>query len=352
MLIAILGDTHFGARGDNPAFHQYFKKFYDNVFFPYLKEHNILDIIQLGDVFDRRKFVNFNSLKQSKDYFFDTLNTEYNSWLLTGNHDTYFKNTNEVNSPELLLGEYHNIRLVNEPLEVQFDGADILLMPWISQENAQRCFNALKTTKSQIVMGHFEIEGFEMHKGAYCDDGINPDIFDKFDMVISGHFHTRSFRGNITYTGTPYEMTWSDYGDPKGFFILDTETRELKFIQNPYCMFHKLWYDDNGKSMDEILAQDLSPYKDAIVKLIITNKLNPLWFDMFVEKLEKAGVSDLQIVEDHLNLNLEDDADIVNEAEDTLTILGKYVNQLDIKADKTKLNNLLRTLYNQALSME
>jgi DNA repair exonuclease SbcCD nuclease subunit len=352
MLVAILGDTHFGARGDNPVFHQYFKRFYDNVFFPYLKEHNILDIIQLGDVFDRRKFVNFNSLKQSKDYFFNTLNNEYSSWLLTGNHDTYFKNTNEVNSPDLLLGEYHNINLVNEPLEVEFDGAGILLMPWISQDNAQRCFNALKSSKSQIVMGHFEIEGFEMHKGAYCDEGINPQIFDKFDMVISGHFHTRSFRGNITYTGTPYEMTWSDYGDPKGFHILDTETRELKFIQNPYCMFHKLWYDDNGKSMDEILAQDLSPYKNAIVKLIITNKLNTLWFDMYVEKLEKAGIADLQIVEDHLNLNLEDDADIVNEAEDTLTILSKYVNQLDIKADKGKLNGLLRTLYNQALSME
>ena len=352
MKICILGDTHFGARGDSPHFHNYFRKFYEKVLFPYLKEHNILHIVQLGDVFDRRKFVNFNSLSQSKDYFFNELNDQYSSWLLTGNHDTYFKNTNDVNSPDLLLGEYHNINCVNEPLEVEFEDTKVLLMPWICQDNAHRCFNAMKTSTAQIVMGHFEIEGFEMYRGTYCDDGVKAELFDKFDMVISGHFHTRSFSGNITYVGTPYEMTWSDYGDPKGFHIFDTDTRELEFIQNPHCMFYKLWYDDANASMSDILGIDFEQYKDAMVKVIIRNKVNPVWFDMYIEKLEKAGIVDLQVVEDHLNLNLEDDNDIVNEAEDTLTILGKYVDQLEIKADKQKLDNLLRTLYHQALSME
>lgn len=352
MLVAILGDTHFGARGDSPHFHNYFAKFYNEVFFPYLEKHNILHVVQLGDVFDRRKYVNFNSLRQSRDYFFDKLNRDYASWLLTGNHDTYFKNTNDVNSPELLLGEYHNINCVNKPLEVEFENVKVLLMPWICQENAQECFHALKITDAQIVMGHFEIEGFQMYKGTYCDDGVKVDFFDKFDMVISGHFHTRSFSGNITYTGTPYEMTWSDYGDPKGFHIFDTETRELKFVQNPFCMFYKLWYDDANASMSDILNIDFSQFKDSFVKVIIKNKVNPVWFDMYIEKIEKAAPADLQVVEDHLNLNLEDDSDIVNEAEDTLTILSKYVDQLEIKADKSKLDNLLRSLYHQALSME
>jgi len=352
MKIAILGDIHVGARGDSPYFHSYFKRFYDNVFFPYLKEHNILHVIQLGDVFDRRKFINFNSLKLSKEYFFDKLNNDYIGWLLTGNHDTYFKNTNDVNSPDLLLGEYLNINCINEPIELEFEGVNILLMPWICQENAQLCYNALKTSKAQIVMGHFEIEGFQMYRGAYCEDGVNPNIFDKFDMVISGHFHTRSVSGNITYTGTPYEITWSDFDDPKGFHIFDTETRELAFVRNPYLMFHKLWYDDSASSMDEVLGLDFEQYRDTMVKLIIKNKVNTVWFDMYVEKLERSGVIDLQVVEDHLNLNLEDDNDIVNEAEDTLTILSKYVDQLEIKADKTKLDALLRDLYHQALTVE
>lgn len=352
MRIAILGDTHFGARGDSPYFHNYFKKFYTELFFPYLKENNIKYIVQLGDVFDRRKFVNYNTLNQAKEYFFEPLNRDFESWLLVGNHDTYFKNTNDVNSLKLLLTEYKNIHQVHKCQDVSIDGLSMALVPWICQENYNEVMSDIEMTKSQILMGHFEIEGFEMHKGAYCDNGIDSSIFSKFDTVLSGHFHTKSSRGNIIYTGTPYEMTWSDYDDQKGFHILDTSTRELEFIPNPYKMFHKIWYDDNNCTMDEILAHDFSQFKDCIVKVIIKNKLNPVWFDMFIEKLEKAGTIDLQVVEDHLNLNLEDDSDIINEAEDTLTILNKYVTQLELKADKSKLENLLRSLYNEALSME
>lgn len=352
MKIAILGDTHFGARGDSPFFHKHFKCFYENIFFPYLEKNNIVNIIQLGDVFDRRKFVNYQTLKHCREYFFEPLSKKYNAYMLVGNHDTYYKNTNSVNSLDLLLNEYTNINQIQDPCEIEFDGVSLMMVPWICAGNYTKIMNAMDNAKSQILIGHFEINGFEMHKGAYCDGGVDPSIFSKFDLVISGHFHTKSTRGNIVYTGTPYEMTWIDFEDKKGFHIFDTDTRELEFIVNPYSMFHKIWYDDSNASMEEILALDFSQYKDTIVKIIIKNKLNPVWFDMFIEKIEKAGVVDLQVVEDHLNLNLEDDQDIVNEAEDTLTILNKYVSQLELKADKSKLENLLRTLYNEALSME
>ena len=65
MKIALLTDTHFGARNDSPAFSKYFFKFYDEVFFPYLKENNITTLIHLGDIVDRRKFINF---KTSHDF--------------------------------------------------------------------------------------------------------------------------------------------------------------------------------------------------------------------------------------------------------------------------------------------
>jgi len=351
--IAILGDTHFGARGDSPHFHKLFKKFYEEVFFPYLHTNNIEYIVQLGDVFDRRKYVNFQTLKNAQEYFFGPLNhPKFTSWLLVGNHDTYYKNTNDVNSLSLLLTGYENIRQVHFPTEIGVGGTSILLVPWISPENQTSVFKDMELSKSQICMGHFEISGFEMHRGAMCDTGLDGNVFDKFDMVLSGHFHTKSKKGNITYTGTPYEMTWSDFEDPKGFHILDTDTRELTFIPNPFTMFNKVFYDDAGKSMDEVIALDFESYKDTIVKVIIKNKTNPFWFDMFIEKLEKAGPLDLQVVEDHLNLNLEDDSDIINEAEDTLTILNKYVGQLDLNVDRPKLENLLHTLYNEALSME
>lgn len=352
MKIVLLGDTHFGARGDSPHFHNYFRKFYEEVFFPYLEENNIKHVIQLGDAFDRRKYINFNSLKQSKHYFFDKLNKDYTSYILVGNHDTYFKNTNDVNSLDLLLQQYENINLILNPQDIDFDGLSIMAVPWMCSENETDCLNALHETRSPIAVGHFEIEGFEMHKGAFCDLGLSPKMFDKFDRIYSGHFHTRSTQGNITYVGTPYEMTWSDFGENKGFAVLDTETREVEYVANPFKMFHKIWYDDLNMTMADVLAVDFSHLKDTIVKVIIKNKLNPVWFDMYIEKIEKAGAIDLQVVEDHLNLDLEDDQDIVSEAEDTLTILSKYVDQLELKVDKSKLDNLLRTLYNEALSME
>ena len=352
MKILLLGDTHFGARNDSTIFHDHFEQFYFEFFFPYIKNNQVDHIIQLGDVFDRRKYINFQSLHRAKKYFFEPLAaTKLPVDLIVGNHDTFFRNTNEVNSLGLLLKEY-KFNLWKTPIDINVGGLSILLMPWINDDNEKESLEALKTTKSQIAMGHFEIQGFEMYRGAVNDAGLKMDVFDKFDAVYSGHFHHKSSRKNIHYVGTPYEMTWSDFGDPHGFHILDTDTRECTYVENPYKIFVKMWYDDNGKEMNECIQDDYSHLKSKMVKMIITSKTNPYWFDVLIDKLEKAGVADLQVVDDHLNLNLEDDQDIVNEAEDTLTILNKFVQQGNFQIDKEKLSNLMRDLYNEALTVE
>lgn len=352
MKVAILGDTHFGARNDSAHFSTFFEKFYKEIFFPYLEQHNILHVIQLGDVFDRRKYVNFQTLNHCKKYFFEKLNNEYSSWLLVGNHDAYYKNTNEVNSLDMLLGEYHNINLVTNPTELELEDTNVLLLPWICDDNFNDTMEAVNSTKAQVAFGHLELTGFEMYKGQLMYHGMDPNLFSKFDMVVSGHYHHKSHAKNVTYTGTPYEMTWSDYGDLKGFHIFDTETRELEFISNPFKMFHKLHYDDLNQPVGYVNTWDLTDMAGAYVKVIVRNKTNPLWFDSLIDRLEKSGVSDVQVVEDHFHLDLESDDDIVSQAEDTLTILHKYVEQIDSNVNKQKLENLLRTLYSEALSIE
>ena len=147
-------------------------------------------------------------------------------------------------------------------------------------------------------------------------------------------------------------MTWSDYGDEKGFHVFDTDTRELTFVPNTYKMFHKLHYDDTDKQISEVVNIDFSVYSETFVKLIVRNKTNPYCFDMFVDKLEKAGVYNVQVVDDHFHMDMENDDDIISEAEDTLTILSKYVNQLDDSVDKQPLDILMRELYQEALSVE
>jgi len=351
--VGLITDLHFGSRNDNPAFLDFYERFYTNSFFPKLEQENISHLMILGDTFDRRKFINFNSLRRTKQMFFDPLKEKnIKVIMLAGNHDTFFKNTNDVNSPDLLLGEYENVTVVDNPQTVTLDDIPICMMPWICAANVKESLRELEQTKAQICMGHFEIQGFAMYRGMHSQEGMQQDLFKKFDMVFSGHYHHKSDNGHIFYLGNPYELTWQDYNDPRGFHLFDLSNRSLEFIENPYKMFHKIHYDDVNKTFEDVINTNLEQYKDSFIKLIVTNKTNPYWFDLFVEKLEKVGLADLQVVEDHLNLNLEADDEIVNEAEDTMTILKKYIDSIEIDTDKQRLEKIIRNLYSEALSVE
>jgi hypothetical protein len=244
------------------------------------------------------------------------------------------------------------INYYSSPTELNFDGQKIMLMPWINSGNYKESMEAIENTKAQILFGHLELKGFEMYKGSPNDHGFDASIFNKFDVVCSGHFHHKSSRGNIHYLGSPYEITWSDYNDPRGFHIFDTDDRTLTFIENPYKMFTKIHYDDEGKKAEDFTSVDFKPLANSFVKVIVRNKTNPYWFDLMMGEMEKAGVVDIQVVEDNYNLNLEDDSDIVDEAEDTVTILKKYVEQINLSVDKNKLDLLMRNLYNEAIALE
>jgi DNA repair exonuclease SbcCD nuclease subunit len=323
------------------------------VFFPYLIENDIKVVFQMGDLFDRRKFINFNSLFLSRKYFFDKLKENgIQLYALVGNHDVAFKNTLEVNSPSLLLNEYDNIFLAEDFVTEDFDGVKIDVVPWICDSNQNDIFQKMKESKSQICFGHFEIAGFEMDKGNVCEHGLDKNELRKYDIVLSGHFHHKSSDGNITYVGTPYEMTWADYNDPKGFHIFDTNTRELEFVKNPFSMFNKVVYDDGEQTFESWKEYDFGKLKETYVKVVVLNKQNPFLFDHIVDNLYKSGVSDLSIVEDFSELNMVDDQEIVDQAEDTMTILSKYIDNLALDVQPEKLKSLMRELYVEALNTE
>lgn len=352
MKIAILGDTHFGMRSDSLDFHRYYEKFYSNIFFPYLVENDIKIIFQLGDLFDRRKFINFNSLYMSRKYFFDIAKKhDIQIHTLLGNHDVSYKNTLEVNSSEMLLEGYDNIHVYKNHQTVKFDNACIDIIPWICDENEAQILEHIKNSKSQICFGHFEISGFEMDRGTICHEGMDVQILDKYDMVLTGHFHHKSNNGNIFYVGTPGEMTWADYNDPRGFHIFDDSTRELEFIQNPYKMFHKVKYDDAVTDYEYWKSFDFSALKECYVKVVTLNKQNPYLFDSVIDSLYKIGAADISIVEDFTDVVV-DDEEIVDQAEDTMTILSKFIDNLTTNVESDKLKALMRELYIEALNNE
>jgi len=348
MKVALITDTHFGARSDNLALLDYQKKFYDTVFFPYLDEHYIHTVFHLGDLVDRRKYINVNTANRMRKDFIEPLNGR-DLHIIPGNHDVYYKNSNEINSLKELLGDKENIKIYMQPTVITVDKAQILMLPWICDENRKQCFNAISKAKAPILFGHLELVGFEMHKGHFCDVGLHKESFEKFDVVCSGHFHHKSTYQNINYLGSPYEMTWADYGDVKGFYTFDTETYELEFIENPLRLFQKVHYSDSKKGYEKLLDVDYSYISNTYVKVIVKDKTNPFFYDRFIQKLEDQGPVDIKAVDDHLNIALDDDSDIINQAESTLEILSKTIDQSGIEIKyKKPLENLLRTLYNEA----
>lgn len=369
MKIALITDTHWGIRNDSPIINNQLKKFLDEIFFPTLEREGISTIIHLGDLVDRRKYINYITAKRLREDFLDPIDKlGIELHIIAGNHDTYYKNTNSVNSLVELIGNskpyddvvkdikrYPKTHIYYEQpctLHLSLNDPGLFLIPWICDENRERTLELIKETKAPIALGHLELNGFEMHRGQINEHGDDPKIFDKFDLVCSGHYHTRSSNGNIHYLGTAVQYTWSDFDDIKGFHILDTATRELTFIPNPSVIFHRYLYDDLNKEMDEVILLDTDQYKDSYVKVIIKNKTNPYWFDLVIDKFEKAGVADLQVVEDHYHLDLEQDSDIISEAEDTVTILRKYINGMNVQVDKRRVENIMQSLYDEALTIE
>ena len=349
MKIAIITDQHFGARNDSIAFLDFFEKFYDNVFFPRLVDSGISHVLVLGDTFDRRKYVNFYALQRAKEMFFDRLaDAGITVHMLAGNHDTYYKNTNDVNSPDLLLKEYNNITVIDKPTTIQVDGVDICMMPWICPDNYDDSINQMKTTTADLCMGHFEISGFAMYRGMESHEGLDKALFDKFDMVFSGHYHHRSDDGHIYYLGNPYELTWQDYNDTRGFHLFDLEKRNLEFIANPYTMFERLEYNDKETEPVDLDVLDLA---QKYVKLVVVNKTDFYKFDKFIQKLYNKGCHEIKIIEDMSEFNDGEIGEEIN-LEDTLSVLAHYIDSIETDVDKEQVKTYMRTLYTEAVNIE
>ena len=353
MRIALINDSHMGARGDSSIFNEFFFKFWENTFFPYLKENNIKHICHLGDVVDRRKFINFVTLNSWRKRFFDVLENEGITMdVIVGNHDVFYRNTNEVNAMHELFYGYKNINVYIDPVDLNFDGLSVAMMPWINSSNYESSLQFLKETKSEVVFGHFEIAGFEMDRGNVCHSGLNKKVFDRFDIVLSGHFHHKSSSGNITYLGNQYEMTWADHGDQRGFHVFDTDTREIDFVKNPFKIFHKISYDDTEQDFEYWKQYDYDNLKECYIKVIVVNKNNPYLFDNVIENLYKVGVADISIVEDFTEFEDENAEELIDQAEDTMTILSKYIDGLTLNVEPDKLKKIMRELYVESLTTE
>jgi len=342
MKVAIISDTHYGARKGSKLFHDYFEKFYNDVFFPTIDKEGITTVIHMGDAFDSRKGIEFKSLKWSKRVVFNPLKERgIKMHLMVGNHDAYYKNTNEINAVDLLLKEYDNVEVYSSPTEVSVGDLPVLFIPWINEQNEKETNGIIKKTKCPVAMGHLELNGFVATPGHIMEHGHDARAFNKFEKVFSGHYHARSDNGTVFYLGNPYEMFWNDVESPRGFTIFDTESLEHRPINNPYRLFYKIFYEDTDHQ-----TFNTTEYENKIVKVIVRKKTDTKKFEKFIDKLYTSGVADLKIVE---NFQLDESEEFeADESEDTMSILSRYIDESETELNKTVIQSLIKEIYQEA----
>ena len=347
MKIAIITDQHFGARKNSKLFHDYFLKFYEDIFFPTLIKEGITTIVDMGDTFDSRKGIDFVSLEWAKNNYYDKLEElGITIHTIIGNHTAYYKNTNDLTGVGLFLREYDNVKIYSEAEEVTLDKTKFLFVPWINSENQNKTFELIEESDSPCVMGHLELNGFMATRGHYMEHGMDANIFDKFDRVFTGHYHMRSNQGNVFYLGNPYEMYWNDVNDrERGFHLFDTDTLVHTPVNNPYQIFHNLYYEDTPHQM-----LDITKYNQKILKVIVRKKSDPKQFEKYIDKLYSSNLAELKIVE---NFDFTEGEEFeADESEDTISLLNRYIQESEVDLDKSVITEILQDVYREACEVE
>lgn len=351
MKFIILNDTHAGIRNSSDIFLDNAEKFYSELLFPYMVENNIKHIVHLGDFYDNRKFINFRALHRVRKMFLGRLRElGITMDIIPGNHDTYYKNTNELNSLKELLGHYMNeVTIIHEPRVMDYDGMQMALIPWICADNEEQTFKFLKNCTAPIVGGHFELNGFDMAKGLQSTHGLDPSIFSRFEMVLSGHYHTKSTKGNVHYLGSQLEFFWNDAHDNKYFHVMDTETRELEAIHNPHTLFERIYYDD---TKHDYLHYPIDNIEGKFVKVVVINKSDTFTFDRFIDRIQSRKIHELKIAENFAEFTGSNVDDEGVSLEDTSTLLNSYIDAVDTDLDKDRIKHQVHELMLEAQTFE
>lgn len=316
----IYTDIHWGVRKNSQVFIDNNIRFVEKVLLPTIDMHGIKHIINCGDLFDDRSSTDTNVVDTLKRVYFDELRSRgVVEDLIIGNHDTYFRHSNVVNSPKAVLGEYiesGTLRVFDSVHESE----TCLYVPWITKDNADATFDAIRNSKKKYCFGHLELAGFKLYRGKDCKEGIDRAPFEKFMFVGSGHFHFPSKQGQIHYLGAPTEHTWQDCGDVRGCYIFDHDTMELEFIRNPYSMFEVVTYENKHDQAT------IERCRGKIVKLYYGNVDKESAFDKFRKEINSVALK-LATIRSSIDVTIVEPTEeqTLIEVEDTVTLIRNNV---------------------------
>jgi DNA repair exonuclease SbcCD nuclease subunit len=358
--IGFISDIHYGCKNNSEKYISIIDDFFYKTLYKVIKDNKITDMRILGDLFDNRNAINVRTLNSVLAMFrwYQKELPQLKWTIIVGNHDQYYHNRIDVNSIEALR-EFVNITIIDKVTEQTINNKKVIMFPWISSESeAEIKFKQVTsgTTKYDLCLGHFEIQGFEMQRGYPAEHGVEQGTFKNFNRVFTGHFHIRntSKDGKISYLGCPYQLTWGDYGDEKGIHIYDVDTNETTFIPN----------NDSPKfikiSVEDFVNKDVAKIKLAkgnFVKLVVEKKVQESTLIKLIQKVESLSPIKLevdnQVLDDIAETEeakkmLEQYQHSVGKATDPVNFMNEYVSNVlveDPSIDKNNIKAILGELY-------
>lgn len=333
MLIGIVGDVHLGINENKPQFVNYQNKSLEFIFNEF-RLLGITTIIYLGDIFDKRQSISVKSLKQCYEIF----DNGFDQYFLLGNHDVAFKNSNDLNSVEILLGDTNKV-YTNLPEELELGGKTFLMTPWINKSNTEESNKIINESKADYLMGHLDLSGFEMMRGIVSTHGsCNLNSLESFEHVISGHYHCFSNKGNITYIGNVCQMTWNDFDEKKHFGYIDTETDKLNLVEIPYTLYEKIRIKSPADCKDPL------QYENKIVKCYLYTNRN-IKVEKFISKIVDVAMS-VNVIDEQIMIGTTD-IDIEDQNMSILELWHSYIEEIDHlnEREKTIVNKIFEDVY-------
>jgi len=331
--VAIFSDLHLGIHNNSEDWHQIAYDWADWIVMD-LNDRKIKDIFFLGDFFDNRSEISVQTLHVAS-IIQDKL-AEFNKIFIVGNHDAFYKHRSDVHSLGLMNG-YKNITIVDKNLTFEEYGKTFLFVPWN---------NELPDGKFDYIFGHFEIQSFKMNNFKVCDKGLQPIDFlaSRTDTVFSGHFHRRSTgkynEGSIHYVGNTFPMDFADVDNVKGYDILDVETGELEFVENPVSPRFKKVLLSKIKSLKK---EDI---ENNFLKLIVDLPVKEVQLEKFKTYLYKFQPYRL-IIEHNTSSNTIDDIEEIDSI-NILEMFEEFIEQMKLEREQCgRIEKIIQDLYDK-----
>lgn len=255
-MIAITSDIHFySGRGNTKQVSEdeIFEVF--NQIVQSCKEYNIKHLYILGDLFHVRGKIHTTTFNRVYDMFKEITASGIEIGLLSGNHDQVH-NDDEKTTSIYSLQEIKGISLINWK-NFQHENCNFVGIPYVNTKaeylaSLEKCQVFLQKNMTNILFTHGVISGSAIGSGYSFSKSLGVDAgLESFNLVLAGHVHIPQilFKNKAIVTGSPLAHTKKDLSfpqvkdsptnNPRGFWIMDTETGELQLQPTVYNRFLK-----------------------------------------------------------------------------------------------------------------